>query len=77
MQNNTKSNHKSSKNERKISLLTSTLRYFIGSINDIASKTSAVKDAENLGKKKSKQKLQDVCKCQITNITQELPAWPP
>lgn len=51
-QENYKSNHQSSKNERKIGLLTNTLHYFIGSINDVASKTSVVKDVENLGIKK-------------------------
>lgn len=48
----TKCNYHSSKSERKISPLTKVLYYFIGSANDMASKTLVVKDAENLGIKR-------------------------
>lgn len=47
----TKCNNQSSKSETKI-YFTKILHCFIGSVNDITSKTSVVKNAENLGIKK-------------------------
>lgn len=47
----TKRNNHSSKSEKK-NIFTKILHCLIGSVNNITSKTSIVKDAENLGIKK-------------------------